>query len=258
VLSPEEQADRCAAGLHAHWRTQCGYIAGGEVAEHDGVLVTATNVPDETLNVAFVPRAPADPEGAVAWCEEWFGARGLRLGVELRVGAHPEVELVLRSREYRVVVRRPAMALHPVALPGVATPHRVTVRRVTDDADLAAFQAVQAAAFDLTPEVAERFLPPAALATPGIAFFVAAHDDVVAATAAVSVSPHGAGVVGVATLPAYRRRGLGRAVTLAAVAHGAAAGADLAWLYPSPMARSLYASIGFRALDETQVWVAPE
>jgi ribosomal protein S18 acetylase RimI-like enzyme len=186
----------------------------------------------------------------------WFAERGLRPGVELRAGRHPEVEESLRRRGFRVVVRRPAMTRYPLRADGAAPPARVTVRPVADERDLAAFQAVQAAAFEMTPEVTEAFLPPAALGVPGLTFLLGWYGDVPCATAAVSVSPYGAGIVGVATLAAYRRRGLGRAVTAAAVDRGAAEGADLAWLYPSAMARSLYEGLGFRALDDVEVWVA--
>src|SRR5688500_13465983 len=72
VLTAAEQAERAAAGLHAHWRAQCAYVSGGEVAERDGLLVTATRLPDETLNVAFAPGAVSDPAAALDWFEGWF------------------------------------------------------------------------------------------------------------------------------------------------------------------------------------------
>jgi ribosomal protein S18 acetylase RimI-like enzyme len=257
VPNPADQAERCAAGLRHHWRAQCGYIAGGEVAERDGVLITATNLADETLNCAFVATPPSEPEATLDWCLGWFAERGLRTGIELPAGRHPAVEASLRGRGFTVVVRRPAMALHPLVVSGERPPPRVSVRAVEDDDDLAAFQAVQADVFAMAPEVTAAFLPRAGLAAPGVRWLVASYDDVVCATAAVSLSEHGAGIVGVGTLPAYRRRGLARAATLAAVRHGAANGADLAWLYPSATARPLYEGIGFRALDDVEVWVAP-
>jgi len=243
-------AERAAAGLHAHWRAQCGYIAGGEVAEHGGLLVTATNLPDETLNAAFAPGDVPDPEGALDWAARWFADRGLHLGIELRVGHQPDLERLVAARGFTVVVRRPAMTRSPAPAPEPAP--RISVRRVADDADLAAFQAIQAEAFDLTPEVAERFLPRGAVETDGITFFLGRYDDVPCATSAATVSEHGTGIVGVATLPAYRHRGLGRAVTAAAWGDG-----DLAWLYPSAMARRMYERLGFVAVGDTQVWVAP-
>jgi ribosomal protein S18 acetylase RimI-like enzyme len=257
VLSPAEQSERAARGLHHVWRAQCGYVAGGEVAERDGVLVTATRLPDETLSCAFLTSPPPDVDAALDWCAAWFRERGLRMGIELRVGAHPVVETSLSRRGFGVVVRRPSMTLHPLAADGIPTPHRVTIRAVAGEADLVAAQAIQGEAFAMTPEVAAAFLPPAMLDSPGLTLYVAAYDDVPCATAAVSVSEHGAGIVGVATLRAYRRRGIARAVTATAVEHGRQNGADLAWLYPTAMAQELYAGLGFATLDDVQVWVEP-
>lgn len=249
-----DEAAVCAAGLHHYWRTQCGYVAGGEVAQRHGVLITATRLPDETLNVAFVPDGVADPDAALDWFIGWFRERGLRPGIELRAGRHPDLERRLAARNFSVVVRRPAMILRPIGVTDAPVP-RVRVLEVADDADLAAFQAVQADAFGITPDVVAAFLPRRAIETPGVRFFLARHDGVACATSATVVSEHGAGIVGVATLPAYRRRGIGRAVTAAALRWGAAAGAPLAWLYPSEMAVGLYSGLGFRPLDEVDVWV---
>lgn len=255
MLTPAEQAERCAAGLRAHWRTQCGYVAGGEVAERDGILIAATNLADDTLNCAFVARAPEDPESALDWCAGWFAERGLRPGIELRAGRYPDVERSLRERGFTVVVRRPAMALHPFAVPAEDPPPRVSVRVVASAADLDAYQAIQGTVFDMTPDVTAAFLPRNGAETVGVQWFLASFDDVPCAVAGVSVSEHGAGIVGVGTLPAYRRRGLARAATIAALRGGS--GSDLAWLYPSAMARPLYEGLGFAALDDAEVWVAP-
>jgi len=249
-------ADRAARGLHAHWRAQCGYVAGGEVAEHDGVLLTVTNLSDETLNCAFVPDTPADPAGAVDWCVAEFERRRLRPGMELRAGRHPEIEALLRGRGFTVVVRRPAMTM-PLPAGRQAGSDAVEVREVSSEADLAAFRAIQSEVFDLAPPVAEAFLPRAALDVPGIRWFLATHDGVACGTAGATLSEHGAGIVGVATLPAYRGRGVGRTVTAAAATWAAGMGADLAWLYPSAMAQRMYERLGFTTLDDVaQVWVA--
>jgi GNAT superfamily N-acetyltransferase len=251
---PHPLSERAAAGLREVWRTQCGYIAGGEVAEYPGVLVTATRLPDETLNCAFATGPLPDPDAALDWCVAWFHERGLRTGIELPAGTYPNAEAALAARGFSVVVRRPTMVLHPLVVPDV-TAARVHVTEVTDAAELAAYQAIQAEAFDMTPEVSAGFLPWAAVETEGVRLFLAHHDDVPCATAGVHVSGYGAGVVGVATARGYRRRGIGRTVTAAALRWSAARGADLAWLYPTAMARRLYEGLGFVALDDVQVWV---
>jgi GNAT superfamily N-acetyltransferase len=58
-----------------------------------------------------------------------------------------------------------------------------------------------------------------------------------------------AGIVGiydVSTVPDARRRGIGTAMTVAALQAGRAAGYEVAFLQPSPMGRNLYERLGFR------------
>jgi ribosomal protein S18 acetylase RimI-like enzyme len=255
---PDDLTRRAERGLYAHWSAQCAYIAGAETDERDGLLITATKLRDPTLNVGFVTREPSRPDETLDWVEAWFAARGLRPGIELRAEAFPAVESRLAARGYQVVVRRPAMTLQPVAVRPAGDDPRIEVRRVVGDVALASFQAVQAEVFDIEPDVARAFLPRQAVETPGIVFLLATYGGVACATAITTTSEHGAGIVGVGTLPAYRRRGIARAVTTAAVTEGARRGADLAWLYPSAMARPLYEGLGFVARDDAQVWVAPE
>ena len=58
-----------------------------------------------------------------------------------------------------------------------------------------------------------------------------------------------AGIFNIATRPAYRGRGYGRAVTSRIVADGIARGADLAYLQSSPDGYPLYESMGFRTVE---------
>ena len=57
------------------------------------------------------------------------------------------------------------------------------------------------------------------------------------------------GVFNIATVPAYRGRGSGRAVTSRIVADGVARGADLAYLQSSEDGYPLYQSMGFRTVE---------
>jgi len=72
-------------------------------------------------------------------------------------------------------------------------------------------------------------------------------------TAAMAyVSDNLVGIYGVGTLPAYRRRGYGDAITRAAVA---VAPHLPAMLSPSDMARSMYAKVGFQQIGSWTKWV---
>ena len=73
-------------------------------------------------------------------------------------------------------------------------------------------------------------------------------------TATLVVVDGVAAVFGVATVPAYRRRGLGRAMTLAVLHEGARRGADLAFLNPSDSGDPVYRALGFTDAPGFAVW----
>ena len=60
-----------------------------------------------------------------------------------------------------------------------------------------------------------------------------------------------AGLFDVTTLAAYRRRGLGAALTAQAASDAFAGGARCAW------GRGVYERLGFELLEEWPVWVSP-
>lgn len=70
-------------------------------------------------------------------------------------------------------------------------------------------------------------------------------DGAPVASATLFVHGQSAGIYNVATLPAARGRGIGAAVTLAALRDGVAMGARVGVLHPSDMAQSVYRRLGF-------------
>ncbi|MFF8510985.1 GNAT family N-acetyltransferase [Streptomyces sp. NPDC015492] len=148
------------------------------------------------------------------------------------------------------VHEHPLMVLEGGALP-VAGPEDVTVRMVgARDPFLASAVAAPYAAFGAEPgpevvgQVADRI-------TAGLTHLSAALDDTGTALSAGQHQPVGgvSEVVGVGTVPAARRRGLGLAVTAALVADARSRGVDLVFLSASDgdVAR-LYGRLGFRTV----------
>ncbi|MGW9449930.1 GNAT family N-acetyltransferase [Streptomyces sp. NPDC055632] len=194
--------------------------------------------------VAAVERVRArQRELGVPEAFEWVAetAPGLRAAVEasgLTVHEHPL--MVLEGG--------------PLAVP---EPEGVTVRLLdADDPGLESAVAAPYAAFGFPPEpgtagrTADRI-------TAGLTRLAAAFDDAEGGTAggaALSAGQHQpvgdvSEVVGVGTVPAARRRGLGLAVTAALVADARARGAELVFLSASDadVAR-LYGRLGFRTV----------
>ena len=93
------------------------------------------------------------------------------------------------------------------------------------------------------------FSSPDAFALPGAVPYLAREDGQVVAVGFGVFGQGTAGVFNIATVPAYRGRGYGRAVTSRIVADAVTRGADLAYLQSSEDGYPLYQSMGFRTVE---------
>ena len=105
---------------------------------------------------------------------------------------------------------------------------------------------VQAAG--LARALVEGLFTPSFMGDDDVQAFVARSDGRPVGTSLAIRSAGTAGVYNVGTLPAARRRGVGTALTWAAVAAGRDMGFDCAVLQSSEMAVSMYEAMGFRTV----------
>jgi ribosomal protein S18 acetylase RimI-like enzyme len=84
---------------------------------------------------------------------------------------------------------------------------------------------------------------------PGAVPYLAGEDGQVAAVGLGIVGDAIAGIFNIATVPAYRGRGYGRAVSSRIVADAVACGADLVYLQSSEDGFPLYQSMGFHTVE---------
>ena len=76
--------------------------------------------------------------------------------------------------------------------------------------------------------------------------------------AGLYLAPRSAGIYAVVTRPEARRQGLARILTLTALERAQRLGHQLAVLHSSPMAESLYASLGFKTIADFRLFVSEE
>jgi len=100
----------------------------------------------------------------------------------------------------------------------------------------------------LRAELAHRLITPSFATDPDVQLFVGRLDEKPVATSIAIRSGHASGIYNVGTLPEARRRGLGSAVTWAAVEAGRAWGCETVVLQSSVMGLSMYAGMGFRTV----------
>lgn len=246
TLSTAELAARELANVIGGWRVSLGLHPDAQF-EREGSVVWISSALDLPFVNGIVTDGPDVRPGVLERALGELRARGRPFVARLRVGPDDGVAQELEGLGMREEGGEtlPAMALHPIAFPGVTEPpDGLVIRRVTDDAGLADHYAIVVEAFGLPLEIASGLMPAAALAHEPL--YVGYVDGEPAATALTYTGDGTVGIYNVATREAWRRRGLGTAITRHAIVDAAAAGATVAILQSSPAGRGVYESLGFR------------
>jgi ribosomal protein S18 acetylase RimI-like enzyme len=246
-------SERIAEGMVVFWRDRVRHLDGHAIHEVDGVVVCLSNLPDDAQNVALIEREPVDARAAIAEARGVFDAHGRNVGFELERGRHPNLEHQLRADGLEVLVRQPAMAVRLEDVETPKVPEGVEIVRATEPGLLAELVEVEVGAFETDRAVAEGLLSPSQLSLPNFRFYAAILDGRAVAHALTNTQRGAVGVFGVATLPGFRRRGIGRAITAFAI-DDVRGEADIAWLQSTEMGKSLYERIGFRRVSNWDVW----
>lgn len=181
---------------------------------------------------------------AVARLEELFTAAGRTLRIEFIAEAWPWLGSLLEEEG----LRRQSSVELMVCTPETFRPVRADFVRRVDAADLAAvagFASVENAVFP--DDACEPELVRYQIEQGFWRCAVAAADGEAVAAGALAIAGRMAELAAMATLPDWRRRGLGAAIASHLVAAYFSAGGDLVWLaLGSGAAASVYARVGFR------------
>jgi len=140
------------------------------------------------------------------------------------------------------------MVLHPIGV--VPPPARdAEIVAVTDEDGLRAHRDVLARGFGVPPQLVDQLIHPSLVSHGWIRAFVVYVNGEPASASAFIDAGGVAGIYNVATVPEFRRRGLGEAATWAAVEEAARRGHTLITLQASEMGFPIYERMGFRVVD---------
>lgn len=235
------------------YRTLVGHCPAGEILDLGGVFAFATGLPLALFNgaVAVESVTARQLEQAI----DWVDGHELPYRVWIDEAHAPGIGEVPDRRGFvRDERTYPGMVLHPVPDPPPASAG-VGVAQI-DSADLDEYLAVTIEAG--MPSDAARLLFSASFAAdPDVELFIGRLDHKAVGTAVAIRSGDVSGIYAVGTLPVARRRGLGSALTWAAIQAGRDWGCDTIVLQASEMGFPIYAAMGFRTVVEYTVFGRP-
>ncbi len=246
----ERAIEACAAGGRRISRA----ASFGWLHEVDGVQAFSSTARHPFGNGVVVGRRDTAPEVVVTLLDE-VAATGLPFCLQVRAGADPRIEQLAGERGMQHVSDQPLLVNAALdAAPAAAAVESLEVREVSS-AETELYAELMAAGFGAPREVFRVFAHPSVLRAEGLRSYIAYVGGEPAATAAGHTVGEGVVISNVSTLEAFRRRGIGAAITQRAIADGVAAGATFACLFSSPDGHGIYTRMGFHEVETFRIWV---
>ena len=242
------------------------HYAAGRRADIEGVVLKCWGPFGPALNKVAVV-GPAPPLARILeLADRFFGPDSGGFGIVVEADAGHPVEAELRAAGWKVFEDEPALVL-PSIPAGPPLPPGLEVKRIRDDQGRRDLMRVLAAGFgaptaeggtELPPDAFDAFAPSMACALdPEVALLVGYLDGKPVSAASMYVAGAIAGITGVATVPAYRRRGLGTTLTWEALRQGAARRCTCATLAALGASYDLYRKMGFIHVCNHRAYAAP-
>lgn len=246
--SPAPDAVHAIGANWADYYAHLGQAPGVEFSEGPHLSWTLTGIPDPFLNVVFRTNLPAEDPAAVI-DEALARFRDMGITALSWLAPSPDVGPLLLSRGLTFSEGGRGMAADLATLPeGLPTLPGVAIVAVEDRAGFESWVRVMRIGFG-TPEAAEPDLLEVFAAIGSGAdmrSYLALLDGRPVATSQLFLAAGVAGIYQVTCLPEARGRGIGTAVTMAALLEARRSGYSVAILQASDLGYPVYQGLGFR------------
>jgi GNAT superfamily N-acetyltransferase len=239
-----------------------GLDPGAELEAGDGWLLAAGSSSHPLIsNAAFRLDDGVDPEQLIERAQAFFAPRGRGFAVWARVGTSEDADLIDAAERagLKNVFEMPEMVRGGGPLTDLV-PDGVELRRVTSSEDARRYWEIAISSYasiGFPPEVFAFYENDEVLWADGVAAFLGDLDGRPAGISMTIVNHGVAGVYWVGATEEARGRGLGRAVTAAAVNAGLEMGATSASLQASPMGEPIYRQMGFETIYDYRLYLSP-
>jgi ribosomal protein S18 acetylase RimI-like enzyme len=241
--------------------------AVGRRAEMEGMVLNCWGAFGPDLNKVVVVGTAPPLSRIVDLATSFFGPESGGFGIVVEADAGHPIEAELRHASWTVFEDEPALVMPELPAPP-PFPSGLEIRPVQDDASRRDLVRVLAAAFGAPTSEASMELPLEAFDSlaptltcardPEVALFVGYVEGRPVAAATLFIVETIAGIAGVATVPEFRRRGLGTALTWEAIRTGAIRGCTCATLAAQGASFDLYRKMGFQHVCNHRAYRPPE
>jgi N-acetylglutamate synthase len=244
--------DEVAAAVAEAWQEIVPCLASGSLSRKDGVAALVTGLPVPTLNGVWLEHVNPSPAVVSSMLDE-VAATGLPHSLQLRPNSDRALTELAGKRGMRPDGEVPIMRLDTI--PADSHPAGLSIRQLAPDEVLAHVQ-VATAVFHLSQDDYLRLCPPDLLWRGSFRAYTGEVNGQPVTTAVSVTQGRHTAIFSVATLPDFRGRGFGGAVTARAVADGLAAGASWCWLQSSDSGYPVYRDLGFETIEWWQLWLS--
>jgi hypothetical protein len=230
-----------------YWLSMAAFLGTsvhGEVVESRDLFITNCGFPETEFNRAFLKAPDGDLVAAFERAEAYFRRAGLPFSFTVRSDREGECAEALRAAGYERQSEMPGMVLAPIRDESRPV-SGLEIREVTTGDDLIRFQETALEGFGFPKQAGHLFITDQFRGRPGVKLYLGLLDGEPACTSSMVPTPGVAGIYWVSTIEAHRKRGLGEAVTWAAVRGGIEHGSPVASLQASEMGAPVYARMGF-------------
>ncbi|HTU05594.1 MAG TPA: GNAT family N-acetyltransferase [Trebonia sp.] len=232
-------------------------LPGGRFLCQDGVCAMVTGIPLSPFNGVWSEHAHPDAAAVAALLDEVSRAR-VPYGLKLPPGCEEAVTRLAAARGMAPVADIALMGLDAAGAVGAGlgrVPDGLTIQRLAPErAPRAA--AVAAAGFGTAQDIFLRAMTPDLLRLASVRCYVGEVAGQPVTTSLSVTLGSCTGIFCVATVPGFRGRGFGAAVTARAVADGLAAGSAWCWLEASGMGLPVYQKLGFQIIEPRRGWAS--
>jgi N-acetylglutamate synthase len=233
-------------------------LPGGRFLSQDGVCAMVTGIPAPSLNGVWCEQ-PSPGADAVAALLDEVARAGVPYSLTLRPGCDKAFTSLAAARGMEPVAGATLMAVDAAAACAAAAaippPARLAIQRLAP-VRAPRHAVVAAAGFGTAPDIFLRAVTPDLLRLASVRCYVGEVAGQPVTTSLSVTLGSCTAVFNVATMPGFRSRGFGTAVTARAVADGLAAGSTSCWLEASAAGVPACRRVGFQALEPLRSWVS--